>query len=101
MKRIVPNQIPQSERTPIVVDPPVSDINISRLMDDGLLVLYREIKNLKILSIHGKLLPEHARDLRDHLKILFELKAREQELLKGKTDEQIQEEAQAVLNESK
>lgn len=101
MKRIIPNQISMSERAPAVVDPPISDISISRLMDDGLLVLYREIKNLKILSISGKLLPEHARDLRDHLKLLFELKDRENELLKGMTDEQLEEQVKQALNDKK
>lgn len=101
MKRIIPNQIPMSERAPAVADPPISDISISRLMDDGLLVLYREIKNLKMLSISGKLLPEHARDLRDHLKLLFELKDRENELLKGMTDEQLEEQVKQALNDKK
>lgn len=98
MKRTIsPNQISKADQTPPVVDPAVSDISISRLMDDGLLILFREMKNLKILSISGKLLPEHAKDLRDHLKLLFELKNRENELLKGLTDEELREQAKDTL----
>ena len=68
----------------------ISDISIDRLIEDGLLVLSREIANLKRLSVSGKLDPADARDLRDHLKVLFELKAREADLLKGKTDDELQ-----------
>lgn len=83
------------------MDLPITDISISRLMDDGLLILYREIQNLKIHSENGKLAPEDAKDLRDHLKLLFELKSRESELLKGLSDEELKEQAEANLNESK
>lgn len=74
-----------------------SDISIQRLIDDSLLVLSREIRNLKALSVNGKLEPNDARDLRDHLKLLFELKDRESESLKGMTDEQIEATAVEVL----
>lgn len=85
---------------PIPIEvPPISDISVARLIDDGLLILYREIKNLLKLSVHGKLEAAAARDLRDHLKLLFELKARENESLKGLTDEQLKEHAKAVLSE--
>jgi len=80
-----------------VPDIPVSEISIDRLIDDGLLVLYREIKNLMILSVKGKLEPNDARDLRDHLKLLFELKNREAELLKGMTDEELQAKAKEAI----
>lgn len=69
--------------------PPVSDISVQRLIDDSLLALYREIKNLLTLSAKGKLDPSCARDLRDHLKLLFELKDRESDSLEGLTDEQL------------
>lgn len=102
MKRIVPpNQVGKADMTPPVKDPPMTDISISRLMDDSLLVLYREVKNLLILSASGKLLPEHAKDLRDHLKLLFELKDRESELLGGLTDEELKATAKTILNEDK
>lgn len=76
---------------PAVKDLPISEISIARLIDDGLLVLYREITNLKRLSVSGKLEATDARDLRDHLKLLFELKDRENESLKGLTDAELQE----------
>jgi hypothetical protein len=75
---------------PEIQAPLVSDISIQRLIDDMLLVLYREVKNIQILSVKGKLDANTARDLRDHLKLLFELKDRENESLKGMTDEDLQ-----------
>ncbi len=85
-EKMFTKQIPE----PIAKDIPISDISIARLIDDGLLVLYREITNLKMLSVNGKLEASDARDLRDHLKLLFELKDRESESLKGLTDEELQ-----------
>ncbi len=101
MKRIIkPNQLtplPKSE----VSDIPISDISIARLIDDSLLVLYREIKQLLMLSARGKLEANDAKDLRDHLKLLFELKDREGESLRGLTDEQLQAKVQEAMNASK
>lgn len=70
--------------------PIVSEISIQRLIDDCLGILYREVRNLSTLSARGKLEAPDARDLRDHLKLLFELKTREDATLSGLTDEQIQ-----------
>lgn len=80
-----------------ITPPPISEISIDRLIDDSLGVLYREIKNLVSLSARGKLEPNDARDLRDHLKLLFELKAREKDSLAGITDEQIKAQAAKAL----
>lgn len=77
-------------KAPELQVPLVSDISIQRLIDDMLLVLYREVKNIQILSVKGKLDANTARDLRDHLKLLFELKDRENESLKGMTDEELE-----------
>ena len=82
-----------------VAEDPLSDISVSRLIDDGLLALYREIKNLLILSAHGKLSAPDAKDLRDSIKLLFELKEQEAESLRGLTDEQLKEEVKKALNE--
>lgn len=79
--------------------PPLSDISVSRLIDDGLIILYREMKNLLALSVSGKLDPNDAKDLRDHLKLLFELKTRENESLLQLTDEQLKVRAAEVLAE--
>lgn len=73
-----------------VEDIPISDISVARLIEDGLLVLYREIKNLMSRSTNGKLDASDARDLRDHLKLLFELKDREDALLRGLTDAELE-----------
>jgi len=80
-----------------IPDPVLSEISVSRLIDDGLLALYREIKNLLILSAKGKLEPNDARDLRDHLKLLFELQEREKESLKNITDEELKQQVKEVL----
>lgn len=80
----------EGKQLPPVADIPVSDISVARLIDDSLLVLYREVKNLLIASSKGKLDAVSARDLRDNLKLLFELKDREKDLLKNLTDEEIQ-----------
>lgn len=77
--------------------PPISDISVARLVDDCLVALYREVKNLLALTAKGKLGPNESRDLRDHLKLLFELKDRENESLRGLTDEQLQERVNEVL----
>lgn len=67
----------------------VSDISIQRLIDDSLLALYREVKNLLMLSAKGKLSSNDSRDLRDHLKLLFELKDREAASLAKLSDEEL------------
>lgn len=97
MKRIVhpPSFITKAEP---VETPSIGDISIQRLIDDGLIVLYREIKNLLMLSAKGKLGAVEAKDLRDHLKLLFELKDREGDSLLGITDEDIREQAKKALS---
>lgn len=100
MKHIVrPNTVVtvDSARTPPLADPLISDISIQRLIDDGLLVLYREIRNLLLLSAKGKLDAPSSRDLRDSVKLLFELKDRENESLRGLTDAQLTEQAKEAL----
>lgn len=101
MPRIKPRYSEPTDLSGIVAreitPPPVSDISVQRLIDDGLIALYREIKNLLTLSARGKLEPNDARDLRDHLKLLFELKDRESDTLDGITDEDIEAQAKAVL----
>lgn len=80
-----------------VDDTPAHDISVTRLIDDGLVALNREIKNILILSAKGKLDAPTARDLRDHLKMLFELKDRESESLRGVSDEDLEKQAKAIL----
>lgn len=79
--------------------PPLSEISIQRLIDDGLVALYREIKNLLFLSSKGKLDPANARDLRDHMKLLFDLKAQEGDNLSHVTDADLKAQAKAALSE--
>jgi hypothetical protein len=93
VKRIVkPNQLTDlsSIRSPRVEDPALSDISVARLIDDGLLAIYREMKNLLILSASGKLDSASSKDLRDTVKLLFELKDRENESLRGISDEDLE-----------
>jgi len=79
----------------------LSDISVARLIDDVLLALYREVKNLLILSAKGKLEATMSRDLRDIVKLLFELKDRENESLRGLTDEQLKEKVKEALADNK
>lgn len=76
----------ENERPP---DPLVSDISIDGLIDNGLLVLYREMKQLLGASAKGKLSAPDARDLRDHVKLLFEIKDREAGALEKMTTEEL------------
>jgi hypothetical protein len=79
-----------------------SEVNVDRLIEDALYILYREIKNLFILSAKGKLEAADARDLRDHTKLLFELKVQINEALRNLTDDQLKAKAEEALkNESK
>lgn len=71
--------------------PEVGDISVQRLIDDSLLALSREVKNLLVMSAKGKLGAAEARDLRDHLKLLFELKDREDDQLSGLSDDELLE----------
>lgn len=77
----------------------IGDISIDRLIDDGLIALYREVKNIVALSAKGKLDAPTARDLRDHLKLLFELKEIENAALRSLSDEQLKERAKQALND--
>lgn len=91
MKRFSKPTTDLSSLKPVEIEVPiVSEISIQRLIDDCLTILYREIRNLAILSARGKLEAPDARDLRDHLKLLFELKTREDASLSGLSDEDIQ-----------
>jgi hypothetical protein len=74
-----------------VEDSVVSDISIDGLINDGLLALYREIKNLLFATSQGKLDAPSSRDLRDHIKLLFEIKDREQDTLKHYTEEELRD----------
>lgn len=94
---VKPNQssIPKAPDTP---EPIAHDISIQRLLDDCLLVLDREVRNLKIMSARGKLEASDARDLRDHCKLLFELRDLESNTLRNLTDEQLAEKAKEALS---
>ncbi len=79
-------ELPKQE----AIDTPLmSDVSIAKLIRDCLVILSRETKNLMILSVRGKMDAASARDLRDNLKLLFELKDREQGLLDELSQEEI------------
>jgi hypothetical protein len=80
-------------------DPIISDISVARLIDNGLLALHREMRNLLLLSAKGKLDAAASRDLRDTIKLLFELKDRENESLRGLTDEQLEQKVKEALKD--
>lgn len=77
----------------------IADISVARLIDDGLICLQREMKNIKSLSVSGKLDAATARDLRDHVKLLFELNVREKDLISDMTDEELEAAAKQILAE--
>ena len=77
----------------------VSEISIGALLDKGLLALQREMQNLNLLSAKGKLSPAEARDLRDTVKLLFELKDREDQLLNNQSDEDLEKLAKDVISD--
>ncbi len=101
MKHIPKPNTDLTEYNKVKANDPVSlsDISVARLIDDGLLALYREMKNLLMLSAKGKLDAVYSRDLRDIVKLLFELKDRENESLRGLTDEQLKEHVKKALEE--
>lgn len=78
----------------------ITDTSVDALLDGGLLALSREMKNLLIASAKGKLDSASARDLRDSIKLLFELKERESKNAGQLDDEQLKEQAKAILNGS-
>ncbi len=88
-----------SSTKPSEIDP--KDVSVDRLIDDGLYAIYREVKNILYASSKGKLDANSARDLRDYVKLLFELKARENDSLKGLTDEQLEAKAKEALSDDK
>lgn len=102
MKKIVHPPTPQAdidrhlakkleeERGGTVKDKPISEISIDELLGAGLLSLYREMRNLLFLSAKGKLSPADSRDLRDTVKLLFELKDREKAIMEGLETEELE-----------
>jgi hypothetical protein len=85
-------------QAPLTKEPEVliSEISIGALLDKGLLSLHREMLNLTQMTAKGKLSAADARDLRDTVKLLFELKDRENQLLKDKTDDELKAMAEYV-----
>lgn len=80
-------------------EPPASDISVDKLIGKGLIIIDREIRNLMSLSSSGKLESTDARDLRDTVKLLFELKERESNSLSSLSDEELAVRAKEVLND--
>lgn len=97
VEAIEPQPLPPPPPEPEVL---LSDISVDKLLDTGLLILQREIKNLASLSASGKLEANDARDLRDTVKLLFELKEREAKSLSSLSDEELASKAKAALNDS-
>lgn len=83
------------------VEPPISDISVDKLIGKGLIILDREVRNLMGMSSTGKLDPNSARDLRDTVKLLFELKEREAKALGALSDSELEAQAKAALNDGK
>jgi hypothetical protein len=86
---VKPNQISVKSSEDLTPDPVISDISVEGLIGDSLLVLFRETKCLLMASAKGKLDSASSKDLRDNLKLLFEIKDREDGYLDDLTDEQL------------
>lgn len=93
-------EVPKQEVAAETLPPSMTDVSVVRLIDDGLIALQREMKNILRTSASGKLDPASARDLRDHMKLLFELKKMEEDSLRHMSDEQLRTAAKKTLNES-
>lgn len=72
-------------------DPAIADISIDDLLGKSLLILYRETRHLLGSSKEKKLSKDDAACVRDNIKLLQELKKREQEVLDELSDEELEE----------
>lgn len=72
-------------------DPAIADISIDDLLGKSLLILYRETRHLLGSSKDNKLSKDDAACVRDNIKLLQELKKREQEVLDELSDEELEE----------
>ena len=63
--------------------------DVTALLDKGGLILSREIKNLLMASASGKLLPAHSRDLVAYIRLLSELKEKQEADASEMTDEEL------------
>jgi hypothetical protein len=93
-----PVRQPPAERLSAQEETPASDISIDELIGKGLVALDREIRNLLVAS-RSKLSPNDAKDLRDHLKLLFDLQEREKDATKKLSDEDLAKAAKEALND--
>jgi hypothetical protein len=94
-----PVRQPPAERLSAQEEPSASDISIDDLIGKGLIALQREIQNLLTAS-RFKLSPNEAKDLRDHLKLLFELQERERSAIDKLSDDEIAKSAKDILDDN-
>lgn len=71
-------------------EPVAATFDVTALLDKGGLILSREIKNLLMASASGKLLPAHSRDLVAYIRLLSELKEKQEQDASAMTDEELQ-----------
>lgn len=79
-----------SDPVPEIPSDTGSDVDLSKLLDQGREVLRREMKHLMLESSRGKLSAGSARDLVNYLKLLDELAREEDDALRNYTPEQLQ-----------
>lgn len=73
-----------------VSDDEPSELDVVALLDKAGLILKREVHNLTMASAAGKLLPAHARDLVAYVKLLSELRDKQEADAAAMTDDELQ-----------
>lgn len=85
---VIPKQALEADEAPLAFD-------VEALLDKSGLILQREIRNLLSASAAGKLLPAHARDLVAYVKLLHELRNKQEQDAANLTDEELQKAAKS------
>lgn len=79
----------QATQLKTVEPEPTAGFDVVDLLDKGGLILQREIKNLLMASANGKLLPAHSRDLVAYIRLLSELKDKQEQDAAELTDDEL------------
>lgn len=91
---------PQEEAASELTPPPIeykepveistTDIDVTYLLGQTLEILRREIKNLMMQSMEGKLPYNSGRDLVNYVKLLSDIQSKEKDLLDGLSEEEME-----------
>lgn len=84
-------KIKAHEEPLVEMNTPMEDISLDKLLNNCLVLLDREIKELRKESVLGKLSKDSAHSLRENAKLILDLKKKEKELLDGMSEEELRE----------